>query len=167
MVSQAIMLALKGVPGIYVHSLLGSQSWHEGVVLTGRNRTINREKLDRFTLERELADPASLRHSVFSAYRHLLQARSSEPAFHPQGIQQVLELDRRVFALLRVSPVQDSRILCAHNVSADAITIHLDPRELGLPPGTWCDLLSGETLAVPQEGLLLPMSGYGIRWLKA
>ena len=29
--SQAIMLAMRGVPGIYFHSLFGSQSWFEGV----------------------------------------------------------------------------------------------------------------------------------------
>ena len=43
--AQAIMLSLLGVPGIYFHSLFGSRGWIEGVKQTGRNRTINREKL--------------------------------------------------------------------------------------------------------------------------
>jgi len=81
--SQAIMLALRGVPGIYVHSLLGSRSWQEGVERTGRNRTINRQKFERAALEAELADQDSLRWRVFAAYRDLLRARASEPAFHP------------------------------------------------------------------------------------
>ena len=42
--SQAILLSLPGVPGIYVHSLLGSRNWPEGVAQTGHNRTINRRK---------------------------------------------------------------------------------------------------------------------------
>ena len=46
MTAQAIMLALVGVPGIYFHSLFGSRGWREGVDLTGRNRTINRQKFD-------------------------------------------------------------------------------------------------------------------------
>ena len=43
---QAVMLALAGVPGIYVHSLIGSENWQDGVAQTGANRTINREKLE-------------------------------------------------------------------------------------------------------------------------
>jgi sucrose phosphorylase len=41
--SQAIMLSLIGVPGIYFHSLFGSRGWMEGVKISGHNRTINRE----------------------------------------------------------------------------------------------------------------------------
>jgi len=69
--SQAIMLALRGVPGIYFHSLFGSQNWVEGVAQTGRSRTINRQKLGRDQLERELN--AGIRHLVFTGYRHLLK----------------------------------------------------------------------------------------------
>ena len=43
--SQAIMLALVGVPGIYFHSLIGSRNDLRGVHRTGRWRSINREKL--------------------------------------------------------------------------------------------------------------------------
>ncbi|NJM08131.1 sugar phosphorylase [Candidatus Gracilibacteria bacterium] len=41
--AQAIMLALAGLPGIYIHSLFGSPSDHSGVALTGRYRSINRK----------------------------------------------------------------------------------------------------------------------------
>ena len=51
LVSQAIMLCLQGVPGIYFHSLLGSHNWQAGFEQTGRNRTLNREKLDFSWLE--------------------------------------------------------------------------------------------------------------------
>ena len=57
--AQAIMLALRGVPGIYFHSLFGSQSWAEGVRATGRARTINRQKLGEASLERR-AGPARI-----------------------------------------------------------------------------------------------------------
>ncbi|MGD9048724.1 MAG: sugar phosphorylase, partial [Anaerolineae bacterium] len=67
--SQSIMLSLAGIPGIYIHSLIGSQSWHQGLAQTGRNRTINRQKLDRTVLEQQIGDPHSLRHQVFRAYR--------------------------------------------------------------------------------------------------
>ncbi len=68
MASQAILLAMIGVPGIYFHSLFGSRGWPEGVAQTGRNRTINRQKLALPALEAELADPRSLRAQVFRRY---------------------------------------------------------------------------------------------------
>jgi hypothetical protein len=44
MASQAIQYVLPGVPGTYIHSLIGSRNWIEGVNQTGRARTINRGK---------------------------------------------------------------------------------------------------------------------------
>jgi len=118
MAAQAIMLSLIGVPGIYFHSLFGSRGWREGVEMTKHNRTINRQKLSRHELETQLADPASLRSKVFTRYRRLLSARSSSPAFHPHGRQQVLDIGSKVFALLRISPDQTKQVLCLQNVTA-------------------------------------------------
>ncbi|NDJ61923.1 MAG: sugar phosphorylase, partial [Chloroflexi bacterium] len=42
--SQAIMLAMVGVPGVYFHSLYGSRNFNAGAEQSGHNRTINREK---------------------------------------------------------------------------------------------------------------------------
>lgn len=174
--SQAIMLSLTGLPGIYVHSLLGSRSWTEGVLQTGHNRIINRQKLDRAVLERELADPASLRHQVFTAYRHLLRARASDPAFHPYGPQQVLHLHPEVFALLRTAPPGDSpgadsdesndlrRILCLHNVSDQGQQLDLQAGTWSLASPPWRDLITGQT--VPPHDGQISLPPYGILWLK-
>ncbi|MCJ7626470.1 MAG: sugar phosphorylase, partial [Anaerolineaceae bacterium] len=54
LVSQAILLAVVGLPGIYVHSLFGSRNWLEGVKQTGRSRTINRYKFDADELDAAL-----------------------------------------------------------------------------------------------------------------
>jgi sucrose phosphorylase len=166
-VSQAIMLALAGMPGIYVHSLLGSRSWQEGVTQTGHNRAINRQKLDRTALERELADPTSPRHQVFAAYRRLLRARASDPAFHPYGGQQVLSLSEGIFALLRTSPDGNSHVVCLHNVSDCPELLRLFPAQLGLPPGPWQDFLTGEVYAVSREGLSVSLPPYTVAWLRA
>src|SRR5690606_37390874 len=40
--SQAIMLAMKGVPGVYFHSLVGTQNHTAGVDQSGIARRINR-----------------------------------------------------------------------------------------------------------------------------
>ena len=120
--SQASMLSLLGVPGIYFHSLFGSRGWIEGVKLTGRNRTINREKFQLDELQNELADEDSLRSKVFTRYSQLLKARSSSSAFHPHGTQKILDVHPSVFAVERISPDGESHALCLHNVSAKEVT---------------------------------------------
>ena len=120
--SQAIMLSLLGLPGIYFHSLFGSRGWIEGVKLTGRNRTINREKFQLDELQNELADEDSLRSKVFTRYSQLLKARSSSSAFHPHGTQKILDVHPSVFAVERISPDGESHALCLHNVSAKEVT---------------------------------------------
>ena len=165
-VSQAIMLALAGMPGIYVHSLLGSRSWQEGVAQTGRNRTINRYKFARATLERELADPTSLRRQVLDAYSSLLKARAAEPAFHPYGSQQVLSLNDGVFALLRTSPDGKGHALCLHNVSGHAQTADLRPAGLHSPGSIWVDLLTGREVPTGTSELTVRLSPYEVAWLR-
>ncbi|HXF85695.1 MAG TPA: sugar phosphorylase [Anaerolineales bacterium] len=123
MAAQAIMLSLIGLPGIYFHSLFGSRSWGEGVKITKHNRTINRQKFMRSELEQELADPHSLRSRVFARYRQLLAARSSSSAFHPHGTQKVLDVDKRIFAVLRISPDEAKQVLCLQNVTTREIDI--------------------------------------------
>ena len=120
--SQAIMLALNGVPGIYFHSLFGSRGWPAGVQQTGRNRTINREKCQLDTIQAELADENSLRSKVFTRYSQLLQARNSTPAFDPHGSQKILDLHPAVFAVERVSPDEKFHALCLQNVSGQTIS---------------------------------------------
>ena len=147
--SQAIMLALRGVPGIYFHSLFGSQNWHEGVQQTGRNRTINRQKFQRDALEEALQ--SGLRQHIFAGYSHLLRLRTTEKAFHPVGAQKILDLHPAVFAVLR--SYEKEALLCLHNVSAQAITLNL--------PLTGRDLVTGT--AVPAQLTLAP---YQIVWIK-
>lgn len=130
MAAQSIMLSLVGVPGIYFHSLFGSRSWRAGVDVTGRNRTINRQKFDLATLETELADPASLRSLVFQCYAHLLKARSTSSAFDPHGKQQVLDCGKATFALLRISPDGSQRVLCLHNVSRQSQNLTPDLKDI-------------------------------------
>jgi sucrose phosphorylase len=143
MIAQAIMLALVGVPGIYFHSLFGSRSWRAGVDLTGRNRTLNRQKFDLAAFEPELTDESSLRHQVFQRYAQLLRARSSSSAFHPHGSQDVLDYGEAVFALLRFSPDGSERILCLHNISDQPQRINIESKEIfGLFAGTPIDLIT-------------------------
>jgi len=160
--AQGIMLALDGVPGIYFHSLFGSRSWPEGVEARDSHRAINREKLDRLALMRDLADPRSLRSMVFNGYRKLLSTRAQCDAFRPGAPQRVIRLDDRVFALLRGRP-DESHALCLHNVCAEPVEVPLDHPALGLRAEAGvADLLDPQ--AEP-EADTWTLSPYGMAWL--
>ncbi|MBC8163633.1 MAG: sugar phosphorylase [Roseiflexaceae bacterium] len=117
--AHAIMLALQGVPGIYIHSLVGSHNNLVGLAATGRARTINREKWQRAELEARLADPGTHERQVFAAMSALIRARRAAAALHPSGAQQVLDLGEAFFALLRTAPGGGERMVCVHNLSSD------------------------------------------------
>lgn len=116
--AYAIMLCLRGLPGIYFHSLFGSRNWSEGVIAAHNNRSINREKLARSKLEDELANRNSPRAWVFAQFQHLLRQRAGSAAFHPLGGQEILDMGREVFAVLRTSPSGSQQMLCIQNVTA-------------------------------------------------
>lgn len=164
--TQAIMLALRGVPGIYFHSLFGSKNWSEGVEETGRHRTINREKVQLDRIEAELNDPNSVRHHVFEGYKQLLKARKGNPAFHPWGGQDVLDVHQSVFALLRTSLDGKIQTLCLHNASPENIKISIDLKSLSMDVvNSLTDLISRRLFAVSAGKLTLQIAPYEILWL--
>jgi sucrose phosphorylase len=132
--AQAIMLSIIGVPTIYFHSLFGSRGWTEGVKQTERNRTINREKLQFDELQRQLADENSLRYQVFAKYSELLKTRSSSPAFDPHGSQIIHDLHPVIFAVERISPDGQERMLCLHNVSQKTVSFSANEKRITLEP---------------------------------
>ncbi|WP_372678157.1 sugar phosphorylase [Desulfosarcina sp.] len=121
--AQAVVLALPGVPGIYIHSLLGSRNWAEGVCITGRARTINRERLSVDAVCAQLEDPQRLRAQVFHPYLRMLRTRSCQPAFHPSAGTEILPLDDRIFGMRRYCP--DQTMYALTNFSSDTLSVGL------------------------------------------
>jgi glycosidase len=161
--SQAIQLAFMGMPGIYIHSLLGSRSWPQGVEQTGRLRSINREKLRMDAVTADLNDPGSVRSQVFSAYRDLIARRIREKAFHPNASQTVLRLHPAVFALLRTSADGAEHIVALHNVANRRVQVDLSAVPLA-EISAYHDLVSGQRVAA---GETLDVAPYQVLWLKA
>jgi sucrose phosphorylase len=119
--AQAIQYALPGVPATYIHSLLGSRNWTEGVKQTGRARTVNRQKLQIDRVIAELNDPASFRSRIFYPYLDLIRIRRSQKAFHPNADFEILEIDPKVFAIKR--SCEDQIIYALTNISSAKITL--------------------------------------------
>jgi sucrose phosphorylase len=123
MLTQAVMLAMPGVPGIYFHSLVGSRNYYKGVSESGINRRINREKLSMKDLVKDLIDSESLRHKVFSSYKQLLKVRTKEKAFHPFGYAEYLAVDNdKIFIIKRVC--KNETIYTIYNFSNSKIQIN-------------------------------------------
>ncbi len=152
--SQAIQYVLPGVPATYIHSLLGSHNWQQGVERTGMARSINRQKLNLDELVAELADPASFRSKVFYPYLHLIAVRRAQPAFHPNSGFEILELGRQLFAIRRFCEQQE--LYAVANISSR-------PAGFTLPggKGPWFDLLSSRSL----PGDSCRLGAYDACWL--
>lgn len=161
--AHAVMLSLVGVPGVYFHSLFGSRGWRAGVEQTQQNRTINREKLERAALEREVSDPSARRNRVFTRLAQILRARAAHPAFDPFGEQRIVNCGDAIFAVERTAPNGDERVLCLHNVSGKAQSIDL---RFWFEPGsetvTPVDAISHQ--AFTSTGTV-ELSPYQTRWL--
>jgi glycosidase len=121
--SQSIQYALPGVPATYIHSLLGSRNWVDGVKQTGRARTVNREKLQVEKLIAELNDPVSFRSKIFFPYLNLIKTRKKQSAFHPKAGFEILHIDPKVFGIKRFS--QNQTIFALTNISSETISVSL------------------------------------------
>ena len=154
--SQTIQYALPGVPATYIHSLLGSRNWTDGVRMTGRARSINRQKLDADEVKSQLDREKSFRAGIFYAYVQMIKIRRRQPAFHPNAAVEIFDLDPRVFALGRYC--EEQKIYAVTNVSSEAVSFFL-PSEL--PGRINVDLLTGS----PVNGRQVALGPYQSLWL--
>ncbi|MGW8272815.1 MAG: alpha-amylase family glycosyl hydrolase [Thermodesulfovibrionales bacterium] len=164
--ARSISLALKGVPGVYIHGMLDTENDPDVVKRTGQKRDVNRTVIDEEHLERTGSDPHSRLSLIRPRLKALGEIRISHRAFHPSGGQQVLLVSPAVFSVLRISPKGDERILTLTNVTAQVIEVRVAVPELGLQGGIWRDLFSGREFGVGENALRLTLDPYDILWLK-
>jgi glucosylglycerate phosphorylase len=166
--AHSILLSMMGMPGIYIHSLLGSRNDLKGVEQTGRYRSINREKLQRDEVEQQLSNPDSLRYQVFKQLKRLLKIRTAEAAFHPNAPQKVLFLDERVFSLQRTSRDGKENIISLVNVSNKHVSLQFNVNELGgHSPIQFIDLVTKERVGIKEGNVSVLLQPYQVMWLKA
>ncbi len=158
--SQAIMLALQGMPGIYFHSLVGTPNFSAGVQQTGRARTINRRKYEQSELQALLQDEQSASRQVLDGYRHLLDVRRQQPAFHPDAVQTVLSPQHPAqIAFLRTSLDKSQQLLIVANCSDETATFSCSAAGINAPQQ---DLLDAQT-GIPDDNI--PLAPDSVRWV--
>ena len=159
--AHAIMLALEGIPAIYIHSLVGTRNDHQRVENSGHNRAINRHQWDYSQLAEKLADQHSTHHQVYNQLKQLLQIRRRQTAFHPNATQFTLHLGDQLFGFWRQSLDRQQSIFCISNIS-DQVQ-HLSLADINLIDNEqWQDLISGQTCMANMQ---LPMQPYQTVWI--
>jgi sucrose phosphorylase len=98
--SQTIMMSFRGIPAFYIHSLLGTHNYDEGVRLTGMARTINRRKWDTGKLY-PMLEKESEHSRIMLELTGRIRIRKKIRAFHPDAPQEVLKETGPVFAMYR------------------------------------------------------------------
>lgn len=164
--SRSIALVIRGVPGIYIHGLLGSVNDYKAFKASGHKRDINRAVINTADVEKELLDPGSKLSLLFSRGLGLLRARREERAFHPRGSQKVLMLSPGVFAVLRISPDGSERIIALTGVSPHPLEIEINLKDTGSEQSRWKDILGGSEWKSDGDILRIAIKPYGIVWLK-
>jgi sucrose phosphorylase len=161
--SQAIQLALAGIPGIYFNSLIGAENCYEGVEKLGDNRAINREKFDYQKLVGELEDEQSIKHQVYSGYQKLLKARINEPLFSPLADQKIVDLNSKIFALMRFNGGE--RLLSLTNISNQNVEMETETIIKILEKKQVSDLISGQEMDLGSKNFLA-VNSYQSFWLR-
>ncbi|MGR3293100.1 MAG: sugar phosphorylase [Candidatus Scalindua sp.] len=156
--SQAVVLAMPGVPGIYFHSLVGSRNYHEAVRKTRINRSINRDKLNYDNLKELLEEEGSLQKILFKRYKQLLSIRINEEAFDPFGKYEFLDLGSKVFAIKRYANDDNESILALFNFTGESVEIVL--------PRKYADNLVDIITHTRINSQDLALEPYQIVWLK-
>ena len=160
--AHAIMLALEGIPAIYIHSLLGTPNDLEAVAETGRSRSINRHVWGREEIEAQLRKKNSTHSRVLSALLSLLRLRRAQKAFHPNAIQFTLHLGLEIFGVWRQSMDREQDVFCISNITDKPQSVALENVNL-VSTVAWRDLISGTPVSEGQNQLEL--DPYQTVWL--
>ena len=143
--AHAIMLSLEGIPGFYIHSMLGTRNDYARLEHTQHSRHINRHRWDFDQLQAALSDESSAHAKVYNRLVELIEIRKVQKAFHPNATQFTLQLGTQVFGLWRQSIDRKQSIFCISNISDEPVNVPLS--EINLIDLTqWRDLISDRAI---------------------
>ena len=154
--AHAVMFALEGIPGIYIHSMLGTQNDYQKLANTHHNRSINRRRWHVDALEEALADKNLHHAKVLSTLKSLLDIRIKQSAFHPNATQFTLHLGLQLFGFWRQSKDRKQSIFCVSNISDQSVVLPLSELNLIITE-SWVELISNKEITeITQEMTLAP-----------
>lgn len=127
---HTIVLALAGVPAIYINSLMATTNDNSAVEADGVRRSINRGRVDVDDVPR--ANDGTWQGRLFAGLLERAALRRNHTAFHPEGAQSLRDLDG-VLAIDRTSPDGTEAVTVVCNMTdrpkmLDAKGVGTDPR---------------------------------------
>ncbi|RLC39240.1 alpha-amylase [Candidatus Falkowbacteria bacterium] len=159
--SQAIQMALKGVPLIYFNNLIGAENWSEGVKKLRLSRAINRQKFNYDELITTLENPNSRQHKIYYGYTKLLKARINEPLFSPLTNQKLLNYSKHILTIHRYN--KNKHLIALTNVSGKTIKLNLGNLKTVFNKKELKNIINGNKYKLDSNILIKP---YEVLWLK-
>jgi len=164
--SRSIALVLMGVPGVYLHGLLGSINDAEAVIEEFQRRSINRKTIRKENLLKALSNSKTSTYQVSHDLTNLISKRIQEKAFHPNSPQKVLDVSDCFFAVVRTAMDGTEVILAITNVTDQSQRFVHNLNEIGVALERWHDLINDTDYSFPDSKIKLDVKPYGIVWLK-
>lgn len=160
--AHTILLALEGIPGIYIHSFLGTENDEALVEETGRPRSINRHQWQEREVRDILGSEEHPKKRLFDELSRRVEIRRKQEAFHPNATQLTLHFGQEIFAFWRESANRNQCVFVLNNIS-DAVqeVSLLELNLVGTEP--WHDLLTGRTF--PDAAEMLELQPYESVWI--
>jgi glycosidase len=136
--THAVALAVRGVPLLYLNSLLGTGNDTATFARTGHARDLNRGRTTMAELAAALDDPTSRAARVWEGLREMLARRAASPAFHPHSNQTVHDSPDGTVVIERTAP-GGRRAVVAVNLTDRAqrviapVSVELAPWQVAWP----------------------------------
>jgi len=127
--SQLLVMALKGVPAFYLPALLASENDIKSFSMTGQRRDLNREKFKSENLLAVLNNPESNANKNLKYLRNAMDVRSELKQFHPCSEMKCLSNGRSDIVVIKRGRGPES-VFAIHNMTENKINYQLNDNDL-------------------------------------
>ena len=127
--SQLLVMALKGVPAFYLPALLASENDIKSFSMTGQRRDLNREKFKSENLSAVLNNPESNANKNLKYLRNAMDVRSKLKQFHPCSQMKCLSKGRSDIVVIKRGKGPES-VFAIHNMTENKINYQLNDNDL-------------------------------------
>ncbi len=127
--SQLLVMALKGVPAFYLPALLASENDIKSFSMTGQRRDLNREKFKSENLSAVLNNPESNANKNLKYLRNAMDVRSELKQFNPCSQMKCLSKGRSDIVVIKRGKGPES-VFAIHNMTENKINYQLNDNDL-------------------------------------
>ena len=160
--AYVIMMAMEGIPAIYIHNIIGTRNNYDLIKFGKEKRTINRYIWDANELYKKLDDKKSTNYKILKSFKKILKLRQKQPAFHPNATQFTLNLGNSIFGIWRQDRNRKQSIFSISNITHKHISFPLKNINL-IENEFWYDLLSNES--INYHAAIITIKPYQSLWI--